>query len=155
MGRLRELPHRNLLPSQHLLLPALDEELCRSRGLDPAWGPVSQVVGSCVSDIEPIPDSHWIEFNKHVWFLWDQSCVPWQRFCASPTWREGDRGRLSITSAPGSWKWSSWGLTEVKEDILRTMRDREEEDKLCERTRLLGAQEFEGYFDMEPYWAML
>ncbi|KAH7628040.1 hypothetical protein B0T09DRAFT_269223 [Sordaria sp. MPI-SDFR-AT-0083] len=134
--------------------PALDGELYRSRGLDPAWGPVPEMLGSCVGDIEPIPDQNWINLNKRVRFLQDQSCAVAKILCF-PNVERGRPGPVIYALCAGKAEMEFLGLGKVKEDVLRSMKDREDEDQLCERMRLLGAPEFDGYFDMEPYGAMI
>lgn len=147
---------RNILPADIFYSPpttcaCLDEADYHSRGLDPAWGPVPYYNdgGNCGTSPEPISDSLWIDLNKRVRFLWDQSCAEAKILCFPNVESLRSRGGPIIFAlCAGRPEMEFLGLAEVTEDVLRNMRDREEEDRLCERMRLLGAQENDGYYDM-------
>ena len=150
--RLREYSPETLFYSPPPgICPRLDEDLYRSRGLDPAWGPVPDDGGTCVTLPRPISDQSWIDMNKRVGFLtqWESSRAVAKIRCFPNV--ERGYGPIIYALCAGKPEMEFLGLGQVKEDVLRNMRDREEEDQLCERMRLLGAQEHDGYYDASVF----
>ncbi|KAK3388677.1 hypothetical protein B0T20DRAFT_364476 [Sordaria brevicollis] len=135
----------------------IDEESYHSRGIDPAWGPIPIVWESCTSGPGPLPDREWKRLNKRI----DNplNCMRGIfKIKCFPNVDRANPGPVIYTLCAGKPELEFLGLladVEAKKEVYRSVKDRDEEDQLCERMRLLGAQEYDGYFHMAPYGPML